>query len=383
MRILHVASFNGNIGDNANHSGLRRKIASVIKGSIEYDEIEMRRFYKKYDGSDKLQFDLQFAELANQYDLVIIGGGNFFEIWLEDSCTGCTINMSQDAIDVLKTKVLFFGLGFDCYKGYSENTLKNFLNFIENLQDKQRFMVTVRNDGSIEQFIGKYGEQSSSMIRKVPDGGFFIDPSNYHYSLIPEGNCNIVLSLAIDMPSVRFGDSNEDYGYKLLVDSFVQYILKMVEYRKDFFFTFMPHIYSDLQVINEVIQQLPDYIRRNNIGVGPCLLGSSAVSLVFSAYRDADCVIAMRFHASVCSIGLGTPTIGISTYKKITDLYNELGISNRLIVARDESITIQLLEKTINVLDHSNEVIQENIKIKQKLERDFDSFLADFKNFVE
>jgi len=51
--------------------------------------------------------------------------------------------MSQDVIDALKTRVLFFGLGFDCCKGYSESTLNRFLTFIRRLQDTKRYMVTV------------------------------------------------------------------------------------------------------------------------------------------------------------------------------------------------------------------------------------------------
>ena len=79
MKILHVASFKGNVGDNANHNGLRHKLASVLNVPLDYDEIEIRRFYMKYDGPDKLKFDMKFAELANQYELVIIGVGNFLK----------------------------------------------------------------------------------------------------------------------------------------------------------------------------------------------------------------------------------------------------------------------------------------------------------------
>ncbi len=383
MRILHVASFSGNIGDSANHSGLRFKLKSILPEGAVYDEIEIRRFYVKYDGPDKLQFDLDFANIANNYDLLIIGGGNFFEVWIEGSSTGCTIDIGPEVIEAINTKVLFFGLGFDCYKGYSSTTLHNFFNFVQRLQDKKRFFVTVRNDGSIEQFIERYGVEASGLLRKVPDGGFFINTCSDSSPLIPSGKCNIILSLAKDMPSVRFGKDTEKSGYAFLVKSIVHYIIHMANKSKEVHFTLMPHIYSDLQIINEVIELLPDFIRRNCVGVGPCLLGSIAVDPVFSVYRKADCVVAMRFHASVCSIGLGIPTIGLSTYRKISDLYRELGILDRLVVARDKSFHDELISKTEWILNRKHEVKNENIIIMKKLVGEFDAFLSDFRGFLK
>jgi len=36
----------------------------------------------------------------------------------------------------------------------------------------------------------------------------------------------------------------------------------------------------------------------------------------------------MRFHANVCSMGLGVPCIGLGCYRQIHKLYEELGRSN-------------------------------------------------------
>lgn len=77
FKILHVASFVGNIGDNASHMGLHNILKSIVKIPFTIDEMEIRRFYKNYNLPDKMMFDSQFVHLANCYDLLIIGGGWF------------------------------------------------------------------------------------------------------------------------------------------------------------------------------------------------------------------------------------------------------------------------------------------------------------------
>ena len=44
LRILHVASFSGNIGDNASHMGLR-KVLSILIDNPEITELEIRDYY--------------------------------------------------------------------------------------------------------------------------------------------------------------------------------------------------------------------------------------------------------------------------------------------------------------------------------------------------
>ena len=78
MKILHVASFKGNIGDNASHMGFY-KILKLHLIDFKVKKIEIRKFYKNYKKSDALSFDDKFVESINNYDLCIIGGGGFLD----------------------------------------------------------------------------------------------------------------------------------------------------------------------------------------------------------------------------------------------------------------------------------------------------------------
>lgn len=51
MKILQVASFDGNVGDIFNHYGFRYKLSNLFADNelIEYKDIEMRMFYNNVD----------------------------------------------------------------------------------------------------------------------------------------------------------------------------------------------------------------------------------------------------------------------------------------------------------------------------------------------
>lgn len=369
MNVLHVASFRGNVGDNANHNGLRVLLREVLPQDTKFDELEMRRFYVNYDGPDRLKFDLHFAEIANRYDLVIIGGGNFFEVWIEHSSSGCTIDMPREVIDSLQTKVLFYGLGFDTYKGATPNTLSRFLDFVSALQDRSRFLVTVRNDGSYGQFVGCYGvEEADRLIKKVPDGGFFMKVDTQITTILPQDRFNVILSVAMDMENVRYGENTGDAGTRNLIDSITDFVVVAKEEYSDLHFTLMPHIYSDLSMVYSILEKLPDHIRRNQVSVGPVVSGIGSESNVFANYKNADCTVGMRFHANVCSLGFGVPTIGVSTYRKITDLFDELQLSEFVVDGRKRNCSAPLLDKVRHVRKEDSVIARKIESTRQLLE---------------
>ena len=91
LNILHIASFTGNIGDNANHLGFRGWFERVAEADVIWTELEIREFYWK-----NRFWDRSFVEYANGFNLIIIGGGNYFELWVDKSPTGTSIEIEPD-----------------------------------------------------------------------------------------------------------------------------------------------------------------------------------------------------------------------------------------------------------------------------------------------
>ena len=145
MRILHLASFSGNIGDNANHMGFRPWFAAQVGREVTWTNCEIREFYWK-----ERAFDADFVTIANSYDALVVGGGNYFELWVENSPTGTSIAISLEDFDKIRVPIFFNALGVDSGQGVPEKSKQNFTRFLSKLLSSDQYLVSVRNDGAVD-----------------------------------------------------------------------------------------------------------------------------------------------------------------------------------------------------------------------------------------
>lgn len=367
MKILHVASFNGNIGDNANHNGLRNRIAKVTGNSdITYTELEIRKFYQNYKKQDRLEFDENFADLANRHDLVIIGGGNFFEVWIDSSSTGTTIDMSPEVIDKIETPIFFFGLGFDPYKGVKEENVNKFKRFIDCIYGKQIHTITVRNDGSTKHIKKYLGEEYTEIIKSVPDGGFFIELKNDQRQLSNVERKYIAVNIAKDMADLRFKRLDSGIDYDTFISKAASLFETFLKNHPDYELVLIPHIYSDLEAIHDLMLKMDDLTRRTKVSVAPLLHGPGSELIIFDIYKNAEIAVGMRFHTNVCSIGLNTPTIGLVSYPNLYGLYEELNMTDRVVMVNLSGFERELQNK-----------MEENLSERSALKRRYQAKKAE------
>jgi len=342
--VLHIASFDGNIGDNASHNGFYGRITRQAQWDLAVQRKEIRRTYRNYQGADRWQWDQSLVREMNTHDFTVIGGGNYFELWLEDSSTGTTIDLQPELLKDVKTPLFFHALGCDPNIGVSDNTVARFRTFIETALDHPQCLVSVRNDGSSKYLKQYLGEDIARQVLTTPDPGFFVDPGN---AAIPEslrGKRFWALNLATDRPERRFPGTQGRLDYKGFVSEMATFITEACQTWPDLEIVLVPHIYSDLTPIQDVIQRLPDTVRRWQVSIAPLLHGMGAEKTLFALYRDAELAMGPRFHANVCPIGLGTPTIGLVTTQKLVDLYEELGMPERTVGGQQPGFSKQLIK---------------------------------------
>lgn len=322
-RILHIASFYGNVGDAANHAGFYARLKAAI-GDFEVEQLEIRRSYW-----GEWAFDERFVDLANAHDLVVFGGGNFFELWVEKSRTGCTIDLPPELSAKIRVPMYFNGLGCDPYKGASEGNILKFRRFLDGLLESGRNLVTCRNDGSWRTLNEQIGPTYASQIREVPDGGFFIGEALGSFSARRSKGPTVGISLAGDMPELRFGRSTRGWcglGHEGFVAHLASTLERIDAERADVTFVLFPHIFRDLELIGAVLERVSDRIRRTKCRVAPYVVGPDSHLEIFDEYAHCDAVFGMRFHSMVCSIGMGKTPIGLVTYPKILDTLERVGL---------------------------------------------------------
>lgn len=326
LRILHLASFNGNIGDNANHMGFRPWFEALIDAPVSWTRLEMREFYWR-----ERQWDETLVAFINTHDLLVIGGGNYFELWVASSPTGTSIAIEPALFDQIRVPVFFNALGVDPGQGVPDSSRERFAAFLDKLTTSEQYLVSVRNDGAMDNLKRHVGEKYAERVHGLPDHGFFFAPAEETFpALLPARSDvrRIAINLACDMADIRFAGlgSRAEFAREMAAA-----IERLAERDPGTEFYLIPHIFSDLEIVSEVIGHLGDRLRRTRLGIAPFGSGDDAARQAFALYRSADLVLGMRFHANVCSMALGRQVLGLNCYRQIENLYVEIGQTDRLV----------------------------------------------------
>lgn len=340
LRALHLASFAGNIGDLANHAGARRMLAERLGFALEFTDLEIREYYWK-----QRCFDDAFVDYANSFDLLIVGGGNYFELWVEHSATGTSIDISPNRLAKLKVPTMFFALGVDTGQGYSAESAKRFNAFMATILERRNVFVCVRNDGSTRALHELLGDATAACIPTMPDGGFFADPAGCRMAYVDSGRIGI--NIAGDMLERRFDRGLDTQSF---LRELAHACLALMDAKPDLRIDLMPHIWRDCELIAQLLPMIPDPYLRRRVGVGRLEPTETGLPGFLQSYRDFDLVLGMRFHANVCPIGMGVPARGLLSYPQVECLYEEIGIINRLIDVRNDGFEKSLVEAVLEDL---------------------------------
>lgn len=309
MRVLHVASFKGNIGDQLNHLGFRSWFVSLVGQDIEWIEVEIRDVYRGFH----TLFD-RLKTLADGADLVVIGGGNFWELWPENSSTGTSIDLSLEQLLDLDIPCFFNALGVDAAQGISPNAL-SFLNYLRELNQHPNFFVTLRNDGAKAGLRKHFG--SDDGVLELPDHGFF---AKAHLMTAESSRQNLVaVNLASDMAQIRFSSQSYEATTKNIIESLtVDSQLSNI--------VFVPHVIQDIQTALDAVQGSSDKLRRERISIAALNTYSESVLDMFKPYDISRLVIANRFHANVYSIATGANLLPLVNYPQVSFLLSGLPV---------------------------------------------------------
>ena len=325
LKVLHLASFVGNLGDNAMHDGEYRTRAADLPFALDHRPCEVREFIHW----QRRAFDERFVAEANAADFVVIGGFSLFQLWRETTSSGTYLEAGPELFAAIRRPVLFHGLGVDATRGVSQLAVARSRAFLDALLAFDHCRFSLRNDGSDGLIRDHLGPAYADAMTVVPDGGLFAEPDGFDHPGVPEGARFIAVNLAGDMPDKRYaGADGADLTRRFAADVAAG-LGKLLGEDPSLLCVFVPHIYSDFGPTGSVLDALDDRIRRERVVVAGLAQGAGGWAPSFDLYRRAAAVIAMRYHACLASIGFGTPVFGISTHHKIEGQFAALDLAGR------------------------------------------------------
>jgi polysaccharide pyruvyl transferase WcaK-like protein len=262
--------------------------------------------------------------------------------------------------------------------GVPEENYRKFRRFIEYLLSDENCLVSVRNDGSKGNIKEHFGERLAERVSVVPDGGFFLEVSDSSHPELPNDKDVIGINVAIDMVDRRFpDDGSNDISYEEFVVEFGNLLNELLGRLPNHDLIFFPHIHSDLRAIADVLEEVDTLSRRSRLTVAPLLHGFGSAEYVFNIYKSCDLMMGMRFHSNVPSIGLKTPSIGLSSYPQIANLYDELGIAERAVSINNEGFRHELEDLVFETIENQTVVTDKYGRITDSLELDVAQFHSD------
>ena len=360
IKILHVASFTGNIGDNASHLGLYNVLKTVLGDRLDIEQVEIRRFYKKYSLADKMNFDLEFTQKANAKDLLILGGGGFLDYWVPNSETGTTFDMSDEILDKLIVPTLFVSVGCMPHQPVPEGNIDKFHHFLQKVGSKKNMRIAVRNDGSILEIKRLFGSEFEGIITEILDNGFFYEPSlKFSCRLLEKPYIAINTTLdQLTMKNRMIGNIN----YSQLREELLSLLQRIID-ETDYSLVFVPHIFKDLQAFRELLEGMNDFYIRSRVAIAPYLQGDYGCNYLMSVYNQADSVLSMRFHANVCPLSMGKRTVGLAALDRVVHMYNSIGKSSDCIPV-NEKFADKVYKKMIDISPNNSDTLISERKVQ-------------------
>ena len=338
LSVLHLASFHGNTGDVLNHLSFRDWFAGLLDRPLEWTNLEIRGYFRR-----QWEFDHRFIDLANKHDLLVIGGGNFFETWPTRSRSGTSIDLTVDDFHALKSPVFVNSIGVDTEQGISAAARVQLPLLIDYLSTSGRTLLSVRNDGAMDTLRGFVGQENLQKVVDLPDAVFFIPglrrvDTQHHV---------IGVNLACDMPDRRFATVERGN----LVSAVASAVERFMSRSDDAILRLVPHMYSDFSILSELLEKLPDEIRRERVqflGYTPGIEGAREIA---DAYAGCSVVVANRFHSAVIPLGLSIPTVGISNYPQLSKLFNDLNLVDFLVDGHDSQNLSRRISDALELAD--------------------------------
>jgi polysaccharide pyruvyl transferase WcaK-like protein len=316
IEVLHLASFAGNIGDIANHKSFRRWFELLFSDyNVSWNNFEMRRFFRQ-----ELNVLNKFESKVSDCDLLIIGGGNFLELWPENTPSGTSLPFSTQYLEQTNKPVFINSIGVDDGQGISQSASLNFKVLANFLASSERVFLTVRNDGSMRTISRFLDTENYARCMKLPDHGFFLDKIEN----APRKKEHVLgINLAIDMPEFRFANNNNSPNQFL--SEFANTLNSVAKENPHLKFKFIPHMYSDIEAYAVILRNLKDELRRERVTISTYNTSWNSKT-ISESYSGLSMLVAMRFHANVFGISQNIPTFSIVSYPQIEKMINEMAI---------------------------------------------------------
>lgn len=316
MRILHIASFEGNIGDCVSHEGLFTILEKFIP-KFEISNLEIRKFYQNAIFSREC-FDKSFIDLVNSYDLTIIGGGGYMECSHDGSKTGTTFDIDVDLLMHLEKPVLFSSIGCFPVQEINEENRAKFCQFLRAINNNQYTELFVRNDGS-KDFIIECDPTISAAFPVILDNGYFC-ANTFKSDCSLRKKPYIAINLGYDQIDRQIVNSDRYSDWDGFARSFAMQLIEISSFNADLEFVLVPHTPQDLFGYTKLMTELPDDFIRYKFRISELAISHERLNYLKQIYANSLLSVCSRLHSHILSVVLECQVLSFGPNGRVKNL---------------------------------------------------------------
>lgn len=319
---------------------------NVGNGALVSGTINSLKFsfpHKKFDYSYYAWDDVTFSDSifpegfyknVNQRDFLIVPGAVTFNGKSDHSRGGCRLNFTVDDLERIKCPMLLQGLSYRYWSTKPYPNVEKLRQLVDYLMVRPNCAFGVRNDGTKE-WLTEVTKMNLDSLTEVPDPGLFT-LSPRERSIQGE---NLFISVNYEDAESRYSSpsdlENILEGIRLACEQFVSTSTENI--------VFVPHSFEDYDMMLLLFKRLKSRTLHQRVRI----LGMPSFNShleIYRAYESARAVISMRVHSMSPSLGMGVPTIVISTQQRLTKYMENLGLRKQVVEMDSPRLGLSLLE---------------------------------------
>jgi polysaccharide pyruvyl transferase WcaK-like protein len=236
--------------------------------------------------------------------------------------------------------------------------------FLDELCAQPNIKIALRNDGSVNSFKNEIGEHYLENMEEILDNGYFYEPGEF--AIFNDNRRYAAVNITNDQLTMKSnfrGNIDTTRYYEELSKSLTYLITQ-----ENLDIVLVPHIYSDLKAISDLLVNMDDFLIRRHVTIAPCIQFDEGANLLFSIYKKSNLVLGMRYHANVCNMAMVKPIVGLAALDRVQYAYDSLGLKDRYVTVAgsfsDELVS--KISKTIHETEESVDKYRESINLAKE-----------------
>lgn len=347
--LIHIAADStGNAGDYI----LVRSLRKLIEG--KNPDINW------YSAHIRDAVDDDYIARCNRSRGVLLGGGGFFiRDTNQNDISGWQWTCSIENLKKIKVPIYVMAVGYNRFRGQEEFDDR----FRENLNAlvEQSALFGLRNHGSIEAVRGYLREDLKDKVVYHPCATTVLSKM-YQLPKREEKEPFIAVNCAFDRANMRYGEKMDDVMFsiaRVLKELSVNYKIKCYI-----------HCAPD-EIVCRYLDQLGVPYEKVHLGMEMEDRENKGDELSAGEYlryfTEPELVLAIRGHAQMIPFGCKTPVVSMISHDKLQWFLDDIGHPEWGVEVLDEHFEEKLLEKSLYMLAHREEICRQIEEAQEKL----------------